>query len=89
MTKSNEYWVFYVVQPMVFTLTVTIIDTSRLQFSRVTICKLAQFYSDLKPLFIEWGGLPASNQSVVCNQVINAGWISSIKVPIPGSKGGS
>lgn len=39
MTKSNEHWVFYMVQPKVLTSIVTIIDTLRVQFSRVTVCK--------------------------------------------------
>ena len=46
-----------------------IIDTSKLQFSRVTVQKI----------------VPAANQSAACNQVINGDWICSIKLPIPSS----
>ena len=72
MTKSDEHWVFYVVQPKVLTSIVTIINTSRLQFGRVTVCKLAFLYNDLKPLFIERRGLPAADPSATYNQAINA-----------------
>ena len=89
MTKIDELWVFYVVQPRVLTSTVTVIDTLWLQFGRVMVCKNNFIYSNLKPLFIERGGLPTANQSVACIQVINADRICSIKLPISGSNEGS
>ena len=60
------------VQPIVLTSTLTIIDTLQLQFGRVMVCKKQHFfYSDLKPMFIQRRGLPTADQSVACNQVIN------------------
>ena len=61
----------------------------RLQSGKVTISKFAYLYNNLKPLFIERRGLPASNLSAAYNQVINTDMICSINLPISGSKGGS
>ena len=59
----------------------------RLQSGRITISKLAYLYNNLKPLFIERGGLLAANLYAMCNQVINADMICSINLPISGSNG--